>query len=55
MVLGNKRIITPPEEASGNQADCAEAEFSEIECMCGTSSIYQQRCALGLRNHNLKD
>jgi hypothetical protein len=35
MVLGNKRIITPPGQSLGKQAEYAKVKFSEIECTCG--------------------
>ncbi|KAF2684983.1 hypothetical protein K458DRAFT_417821 [Lentithecium fluviatile CBS 122367] len=35
LVLGNKRIITPPGQTVEKQAQYASVKFSEIECTCG--------------------
>ena len=36
MVLGNKRIVTPPGQAMGKQAEYATVKFSDVACTCGT-------------------
>ncbi|KAF2440864.1 hypothetical protein P171DRAFT_434611 [Karstenula rhodostoma CBS 690.94] len=37
LVLGNKRIITPPGNAGPKQAEYAAVRFSGVNCTCGTT------------------
>jgi hypothetical protein len=36
LVLGNKRIITPPGHTRGKQAEYATVKFSDVGCTCGS-------------------
>lgn len=37
LVLGNKRVITPPGNAGAKQAEYAAVRFSGVDCTCGTT------------------
>lgn len=39
LVLGNKRIITPPGSAGERQAEYAAVRFSGVNCTCGTTVV----------------